>query len=141
MGHSDNYIPANPMSTPASIVPEWYLLPYYAILRSIPNKLFGVIAMFASLFILLIMPIVDNSRVRSGQFRPLFKVAFWVFVIDFFLLLWLGSQHPEYPFTVIGQCATVLYFSFFLVLVPLISVCENSLLDIHNKISSKSANS
>lgn len=141
MGHSDNYIPANPMSTPASIVPEWYLLPYYAILRSIPNKLFGVIAMFASLFILLIMPIVDNSKIRSGQFRPLFKVFFWIFVMNFFLLLWLGSQHPEYPFTVIGQLATVVYFSFFLVFVPVISVCENTLLDINNKVSVKSANS
>jgi ubiquinol-cytochrome c reductase cytochrome b subunit len=141
MGHSDNYIPANPMSTPASIVPEWYLLPYYAILRSIPNKLFGVIAMFASLFILLIMPIVDNSKVRSGQFRPLFKVFFWIFVMNFFLLLWLGSQHPEYPFTVIGQISTVVYFSFFLVFVPVISVCENTLLDINNKLAVKSANS
>jgi ubiquinol-cytochrome c reductase cytochrome b subunit len=76
LGHSDNYIQANPMSTPASIVPEWYLLPYYAILRSIPNKLIGVIAMFGSLLILLILPIVDLSRVRGNQFRPIMKVAF-----------------------------------------------------------------
>jgi ubiquinol-cytochrome c reductase cytochrome b subunit len=76
LGHSDNYIPANPMSTPASIVPEWYLLPYYAILRSIPNKLLGVIAMFGSLLILLILPLTDISRIRGSQFRPAMKLAF-----------------------------------------------------------------
>ena len=135
LGHSDNYIPANPMSTPASIVPEWYLLPYYAILRSIPNKLGGVIAMFASLLILLIMPIVDNSKVRGSQFRPLMKGFFWVFVINFFILLWIGSQHPEYPYTVVGQVSTVLYFSYFLIIVPLIALSENGLMDIYNKSS------
>ena len=141
LGHSDNYIPANPMSTPASIVPEWYLLPYYAILRSIPNKLLGVIAMFASLLILLIMPIVDNSKVRSSQFKPLARTFFWIFVINFFILLWIGSQHPEYPYTIIGQVSTGLYFSFFLVLMPILGVCENGLMDIHHKLSAKPANS
>jgi len=87
MGHSDNYIPANPMSTPASIVPEWYLLPYYAILRSIPNKLLGVIAMFASLLILLVMPLADTSRIRGNQFRPIMKFFFWIFVVNFFILM------------------------------------------------------
>jgi ubiquinol-cytochrome c reductase cytochrome b subunit len=84
LGHSDNYIPANPMSTPASIVPEWYLLPFYAILRSIPNKLIGVIAMFGSL---LILPLVDLSRIRGNQFRPIMKIAFWFFVVNFFMLM------------------------------------------------------
>ena len=130
LGHSDNYIPANPMSTPASIVPEWYLLPFYAILRSIPNKLLGVIAMFASLLILLIMPIVDTSRIRGNQFRPLMKFFFWVFVVNFFILLWIGSQHPEYPYTVIGQFSTVVYFLFFLVIVPVTGICENTLMDL-----------
>jgi len=130
LGHSDNYIPANPMSTPASIVPEWYLLPYYAILRSIPNKLLGVIAMFASLFILLIMPIADTSRIRGNQFRPLMKFFFWVFVVNFFILLWIGSQHPEYPFTVIGQFSTALYFLFFVLIVPVTGICENTLMDL-----------
>jgi len=130
LGHSDNYIPANPMSTPASIVPEWYLLPYYAILRSIPNKLLGVIAMFASLLILLIMPIADTSRIRGNQFRPLMKFFFWVFVVNFFILMWIGSQHPEYPFTVVGQFSTALYFLFFVLIVPVTGICENTLMDL-----------
>jgi ubiquinol-cytochrome c reductase cytochrome b subunit len=87
LGHSDNYIQANPMSTPASIVPEWYLLPFYAILRSIPNKLIGVLAMFGSLLILLVMPLVDLSRIRGNQFRPAMRVAFWFFVVNFFILM------------------------------------------------------
>jgi len=140
LGHSDNYIPANPMSTPASIVPEWYLLPYYAILRSIPNKLLGVIAMFASLFILLIMPIADTSRIRGNQFRPLMKFFFWVFVANFFILLWIGSQHPEYPYTVVGQISTTLYFLFFLVIVPVIGICENTLMDLALPFKSNTKN-
>jgi ubiquinol-cytochrome c reductase cytochrome b subunit len=127
------------MSTPASIVPEWYLLPYYAILRSIPNKLLGVIAMFASLLILLVMPIVDTSRIRGNQFRPLMKFFFWVFVVNFFLLLWLGSQHPEYPFTVIGQISTAIYFSFFLFIVPATGICENTLMDLAVPYNQKKA--
>jgi ubiquinol-cytochrome c reductase cytochrome b subunit len=130
MGHSDNYIMANPMQTPASIVPEWYLLPFYAILRSIPNKLLGVIAMFGSLLILLILPITDLSRIRSSQFRPAMKLAFWFFVVDFFILTWIGSQHPNTPFVEIGQIATVFYFGWFLIIVPLIGLSENSLADI-----------
>jgi len=130
LGHSDNYIPANPMSTPASIVPEWYLLPYYAILRSIPNKLLGVLAMFASLLILLIMPIVDTSRIRGNQFRPLMKFFFWVFVANFFILMWIGSQHPNSPFVEVGQVATALYFAWFVIIVPLTGVIENTLMDL-----------
>lgn len=130
LGHSDNYIPANPMSTPASIVPEWYLLPYYAILRSIPNKLLGVIAMFASLLILLVMPIVDTSRIRGNQFRPLMKFFFWVFVANFFILMWIGSQHPNSPFVEVGQVATALYFAWFVVIVPVTGVIENTLMDL-----------
>ena len=130
MGHSDNYIPANPMQTPPSIVPEWYLLPYYAILRSIPNKLLGVIAMLASLLILLAMPILDTSRVRGSQFRPLMRFSFWVFVTDFFLLMYLGSQHAEEPYITIGMIATAIYFGWFVVLLPVIGVIENTLMDI-----------
>jgi ubiquinol-cytochrome c reductase cytochrome b subunit len=129
LGHSDNYIPADPMVTPASIVPEWYLLPYYAILRSIPNKLIGVIAMFGSLLILLILPLADVSRIRGNQFRPAMKLAFWFFVVDFFILMWIGSQHPETPYVEIGQVATAFYFAFFLVIVPLIGLVENTLFD------------
>lgn len=130
LGHSDNYIPANPMSTPVSIVPEWYLLPFYAILRSIPNKLLGVVAMFGSLLILLILPITDLSRIRGNQFRPAMKLAFWFFVVDFIILMWIGSQHPDSPYLEIGQIATAFYFLWFLLLVPLIGLIENTLFDL-----------
>ena len=130
LGHSDNYIPANPMSTPASIVPEWYLLPFYTILRSIPNKLLGVLAMFASLLILLVLPITDTSRIRGLTFRPIMKFFFWLLVVDFFILLWIGSEHPNSPFVEVGQFATLIYFSWFLILVPSIGIIENSLFDI-----------
>nr|YP_008994136.1 apocytochrome b [Jaminaea angkorensis]AGJ71967.1 apocytochrome b [Jaminaea angkorensis] len=135
LGHSDNYIPANPMQTPASIVPEWYLLPFYAILRSIPNKLLGVIAMFMSLLILLLMPILDTSRIRGSQFRPFMRLAFWILAIDFFILMFIGSQHVESPYVEIGQICTALYFGWFIVIVPLIGVIENTLMDINlNKL-------
>jgi len=130
MGHSDNYIPANPMQTPASIVPEWYLLPYYAILRSIPNKLLGVIAMFASLLILLILPVVDLARTRGSQFRPLMRFINWVFFVNFGILFWIGSQHPEQPYVIIGQISTAIYFSYFLLFVPAIGIIENTLMDL-----------
>jgi ubiquinol-cytochrome c reductase cytochrome b subunit len=130
MGHSDNYIEANPMSTPASIVPEWYLLPFYAILRSVPNKLLGVLAMFGSLLILLILPIVDVSRQRGNLFRPAMKVAFWSFVFNFFILMWIGSQHPNEPFVFIGQVSTFFYFAWFVIIVPVIGLVENTLMDI-----------
>lgn len=133
LGHSDNYIPADPMVTPASIVPEWYLLPFYAILRSIPNKLLGVVAMFGSLLILLILPLVDLSRIRGSTFRPLMKLAFWFFVVDFFILMWIGSQHPDSPYLEIGQVATAFYFAWFLIFVPLIGLSENTLMDISNE--------
>jgi ubiquinol-cytochrome c reductase cytochrome b subunit len=129
LGHSDNYIPADPMVTPPSIVPEWYLLPYYAILRSIPNKLLGVIAMFGSLLILLILPLADFSRIRGNQFRPAMKLAFWFFVVDFIILMWIGSQHPTTPYVEIGQVATAFYFAWFLIIVPIIGLVENTLFD------------
>jgi ubiquinol-cytochrome c reductase cytochrome b subunit len=130
LGHSDNYIPANPMQTPASIVPEWYLLPFYAILRSIPNKLLGVVAMFGSLLILLILPITDVSRIRGNQFRPFMKFAFWFFVVDFIILMWIGSQHPDTPYLEIGQFATAFYFAWFIIIVPVLGLVENTLMDI-----------
>ena len=130
LGHPDNYIMANPMQTPVSIVPEWYLLPYYAILRSIPNKLLGVIAMFASLLILFAMPVLDTSRVRGSQFRPIMRFMFWVFSTNFLILIWIGSQHPESPFLEIGQFSTFLYFAWFLLIVPLTGIIENTLMDL-----------
>ena len=130
LGHSDNYIPANPMQTPPSIVPEWYLLPFYAILRSIPNKLLGVIAMFGSLLILLILPLTDVSRIRGNQFRPAMKLFFWFFVVNFGILMWIGSQHPTTPYVEIGQIATAFYFTWFLFIIPVIGLVENTIMDI-----------
>jgi len=130
MGHSDNYIPANPMQTPPSIVPEWYLLPYYAILRSIPNKLLGVVGMLGSLLILLAMPVLDTSRVRGRHFRPLMQARFWLFATVFFSLMFLGSQHAEPPYIEMGQMFTRLYFGWFLVIVPVVGIIENTLMDI-----------
>ena len=106
------------------------LLPFYAILRSIPNKLLGVIAMFGSLLILLILPLTDISRIRGSQFRPLMKLAHWFFIVDFFILMWIGAMHPETPYLEIGQAATAFYFIWFLILVPVIGLIENTLMDI-----------
>jgi ubiquinol-cytochrome c reductase cytochrome b subunit len=139
MGHSDNYQPFNPMQTPASIVPEWYLLPYYAILRSIPNKLLGVIAMFGSLLILLILPITDLSRIRGSAFRPIMKFFFWTFVVNFFILIWIGSQHPNTPFVEIGQIATVFYFAWFIIIVPMVGLIENTLFDLATEFKNLSS--
>nr|YP_010248559.1 apocytochrome b [Pneumocystis canis]QTK22338.1 apocytochrome b [Pneumocystis canis]QTK22368.1 apocytochrome b [Pneumocystis canis] len=130
LGHSDNYIMANPMSTPSSIVPEWYLLPFYAILRSISNKLLGVLAMLAAILILFILPIVDLSRIRGSSFRPLSKIFFWIFVTNFLLLMYIGSQHAEEPFITVGQYATLFYFMYFIIIIPIIAVIENTLMDL-----------
>jgi ubiquinol-cytochrome c reductase cytochrome b subunit len=130
LGDSDNYIMANPMQTPAAIVPEWYLLPFYAILRSIPNKLLGVIAMFMALVIILILPITDLGQTKGLQFRPLSKLCFWIFVANFLILQQLGAKHVESPFIEFGQISTILYFAHFLVIVPLISIIENTLIDL-----------
>lgn len=130
MGHPDNYIPANPLVTPASIVPEWYLLPFYTILRSIPDKLGGVIAMFSSMLVLLTLPILDKSRFRSNAFKPFSKFFFWLFIANLLLLGWIGGNHAEEPFITIGQLCTVYYFSYFLIIIPLISRFENYLSDL-----------
>jgi quinol-cytochrome oxidoreductase complex cytochrome b subunit len=116
MGHPDNYIPANPLVTPAHIVPEWYFLPFYAILRAIPDKLFGVIAMFASLLIFFVLPWLDTSKVRSARFRPVYKMLFWAFFIDCIILGYLGGKPPEGIFIIAGRMATAFYFLFFLIL-------------------------
>ena len=130
LGDSENYIMANPMQTPPAIVPEWYLLPFYAILRSIPNKLLGVIAMLMAILIILILPITDLGRSKGFQFRPLSKFMFWVFVVNFLILMKLGACHVESPFIEFGQISTALYFSHFLIIVPMISLIENTLLDL-----------
>jgi ubiquinol-cytochrome c reductase cytochrome b subunit len=137
LGDSDNYIMANPMQTPAAIVPEWYLLPFYAILRSIPNKLLGVVTMFAALVIITILPITDLGRSKGLQFRPLSKIIFFVFVANFLVLMQLGAKHVESPFIEFGQLSTVLYFGYFIILVPVISLIENTLVDLSSGTSKK----
>jgi ubiquinol-cytochrome c reductase cytochrome b subunit len=127
MGHPDNYIPANPMVTPAHIVPEWYFLPFYAILRSIPDKLGGVIAMGGALVILLAIPFINTSEIRSSQFRPIFRIFFWLLVVDFLILGWIGQKPVESPFVEVGQIATIFYFTFFAVLIPVLGVVEAKL--------------
>ena len=130
LGDSENYVVANPMQTPPAIVPEWYLLPFYAILRSIPNKLLGVVAMFSALLILLSLPFTDLSRSRGIQFRPLSKIAFYAFVANFLILMQLGAKHVESPFIELGQISTLIYFSYFLVVIPSLSLLENSLIEL-----------
>ena len=130
LGDSENYVMANPMQTPPAIVPEWYLLPFYAILRSIPNKLLGVIAMFSAILILISMPFTDLSRSRGIQFRPLSKIAFYIFIGNFLILMQLGAKHVESPFIEFGQISTILYFAHFLIIVPIISLFENSLIEL-----------
>jgi len=133
LGHPDNYIEANPMKTPLHIVPEWYFLPFYAILRSIPNKIGGVIAMFASLLVMLTIPFTNSSEIRSTAFRPIFKVSYWLLVVAFFLLGWVGQMPVEYPYTEIGVVSMIYYFLFFIVIVPFLGKIESFLIRYKNK--------
>jgi len=131
LGHADNYIPANPLVTPPHIVPEWYFLPFYAILRSIPDKLGGVIAMVAAILVLLLLPVINTSEIRSSKFRPIFSMAYWFLVADFLILGWIGQKPVETPYIEVGQVATIFYFLFLLVLIPVIGIIEKQL--IRNK--------
>lgn len=124
LNHPDNLIPANPMVTPPHIVPEWYFLPFYAILRSIPNKLAGVVAMISSILVLLALPWLDKSKVKSLAYRPLSRFFFWIFIADSLLLGYVGSQPAEGIFTVIGTIATFYYFTHFFLVIPLTSKYE-----------------
>jgi len=124
LGDPVNYAMANPLSTPAHIKPEWYYLPFYAILRSIPDKLFGVIAMFSSIAILLFLPWLDTSRVRSGKYRPIFKLEFWVFAVVCVALGFIGSKPPEGSYVMWGQILTVYYFAHFIIFLPLMGLLE-----------------
>ncbi|MBF0095168.1 MAG: cytochrome b N-terminal domain-containing protein [Alphaproteobacteria bacterium] len=112
-GEPDNYIPANPMVTPPHIVPEWYFLPFYAILRAVPDKLFGVILMFASILVLFLLPWLDTSKVRSARFRPIYKQLFWLFLIDCLVLGYIGAKPPEGGYVLVGRIATIYYFAHF----------------------------
>ena len=140
MGHPDNYIEANPLQTPESIVPEWYFLPFYAILRAVPDigipgtdivfissKVAGVLAMFGSILILFVLPWLDKHPVKSGRYRPVFKWFFWIFVFNGILLGWLGGQHAEEPFVTISRISTLYYFAYFIVILPILSKTEKTL--------------
>jgi len=126
-GEPDNYIPANPLATPPEIVPEWYLLPYYAILRSIPNKLAGVIIMFGSLLLLALVPWLDRSPVKSARFRPVYRQFFWVLLADCILLGYCGAHPPEGWFVLASRLGTIYLYLHFLVIFPLLAVFERPL--------------
>jgi ubiquinol-cytochrome c reductase cytochrome b/c1 subunit len=126
LGHADNYIPANPAVTPSEIVPEWYYLPFYAILRAIPNKLLGVCALFGSILILAFLPWLDTSRVRSGRYRPLFKQFFWLFIASALGLGWLGSKPPEGVYVIAARILTLYYFGYFIIILPLLGIFEKT---------------
>ncbi|MCA0399390.1 MAG: cytochrome b/b6 [Proteobacteria bacterium] len=135
LGHADNYIPADPLKTPAHIVPEWYFLPFYGILRAIPDKLGGVVAMFAAIAILAFLPWLDTSKVKSGKYRPTFKIFFWIFVVVSVLLGYTGSQPTDKVVLALGgrtildmvgfaQILTVMYFAYFVIALPLLGLFE-----------------
>ncbi len=130
LGHPDNYIEANPLATPAHIVPEWYFYPFYAILRAftfdfiLPAKLWGVLAMFSSILLWFLLPWLDRSKVRSGHYRPLFRVFFWIFVADMLLLFWLGGKEAAEHYVMMSQIASAYYFLHFLVILPIVSSIE-----------------
>ena len=124
LGHPDNYIEADPMLTPAHIVPEWYLLPFYAILRAVPDKLFGVLLMFGSIVVLFFLPWLDTMKVRSARYRPFYKMFFFIFVLDCLLLGYLGAQVPEGVYLLLSRVSTFYYFAFFILIMPALSRLE-----------------
>jgi len=144
LGHPDNYIEANPLVTPSHIVPEWFFLPFYAILRAftaevwavqfvswitfgiVDAKFFGVLAMFGAIAVLALVPWLDTSSVRSGRFRPLFKMWFVLLVVDFLVLMWVGARDTEFPHDWISLIASTYWFAYFLIILPLLGVLEKS---------------
>jgi ubiquinol-cytochrome c reductase cytochrome b/c1 subunit len=134
LGDAENYVPANPGVTPPHIVPEWYYLPFYAILRSIPNKLAGVVAMFGAIIVLLFLPWLDSCKVRSSRYRPLAKRFFWGFVVVCIMLGWLGGKPAEGIYTALARVFTAAYFAYFLIVLPLLSRMEKTL-PLPNSIS------
>jgi quinol-cytochrome oxidoreductase complex cytochrome b subunit len=122
-----NFTPADQLATPEHIAPVWYMTPYYAILRAIPNKLLGILAMGGAIAILFFLPWLDSSKVKSGKYRPIFKICFWVFIFDVLLLGHIGSKAPEGIYIILGQFATFYYFTHFLLILPLLGKYETPL--------------
>lgn len=133
LGDPENYIKANPLVTPVHIMPEWYFLFAYAILRAIPNKLGGVVALVLSILVLAVLPFVHTSNLKGLSFRPIAKLMYWFFMMNFILLTWIGSKPVEDPYIFIGQLSSIFYFSYFLLIVPLVGYLENNLLFNKNK--------
>nr|YP_004123486.1 cytochrome b [Halisarca harmelini]ADT81737.1 apocytochrome b [Halisarca harmelini] len=131
LGDPENFQPANPLVTPEHIKPEWYFLFAYGILRSIPNKLGGVVALVSSILVLFLLPYLHQSRFKGLTFRPLSKILFWFFIADFLLLTWIGGQPVEEPYIFVGQMASICYFAYFLLLTPLVGYLENKLLQLY----------
>jgi len=127
MGHPDNYIPANPLVTPSHIVPEWYFLPLYAVLRAIPDKLGGTVAMFAAVLVLFVLPWLDTSKVKSLVFKPISRIFFWIFAIDCIVLGFCGANNPEGLWVLTARVGTLYYFGYFLVILPLLGKLERPL--------------
>jgi len=130
MGHPDNYLEADAMVTPTHIVPEWYFLWAYAILRAIPNKLAGVLALFGGILVLALLPFITATTVQSSVFRPLYKVFFWIFIADWLLLTWLGGMPAEEPYITLAQIAGFFYFAYFLIVLPVLSRLEYWLIPV-----------
>jgi quinol-cytochrome oxidoreductase complex cytochrome b subunit len=128
LGHPDNYIKANPLITPPHIVPEWYFLPFYAILRSVPNKLGGIVCMGCAIAVLGLLPLLGKSLILNPRFNPLYKAITFFFIFNIILLGWLGGMPAGVPFVLISQICTLFYFSYFFILLPLLNVLEKKIL-------------